>query len=225
MKQFVFLLGLLSFFNPAYGGRVEVENKNPEIKWIGELAREIERNPDPWIKYIKRFNSQPHEIANDSLFDECRKMKDFQGDRYCILSIAKITKSKNPFLDHPKFAANRPNMSGYSLASISDLLVNRLNWAYVCVAVAPAIGYFVVGLLNPVTAVPAAVVGSIVAGTTALTCLAINRHQRKKKLDKIIEKVDDTNKRISGIEERLKKIEESQDKHEKNQHTQEPITE
>ena len=225
MKRFAFLLGLLSFLNPAYGKSIKVENKNPEIKWIGNLAREIERNSGPWIRYIDHFHSQSREIADDLSFDECRKREDFrQGKIYCVMAIAKVTKSKNPFLNHPAFKANRPNMGGYSLASVSDLLVNRLNWAFVCVAVAPAIGYIAVGLLNPFTAIPSAVVGSIVAGATALTCLAINRYQGQKKLDKIIEKVDDTNKRISGIEERLKKIEESQGEHE-NQHKQEPIYE
>jgi len=236
LKQFVFLLGLLSFLNPAYGSRVKVENKNPEIKWIGDLAREIERNPDPWIKYIDRFRSQFHEIADDLSFDECRKREDFQGNRYCIMSIARVTKSKNPFLDHPAFAANRPNISGYTLASASDLLVNRLNWAYVCVALAPAIGYFVVGLLNPVTAIPSAVVGSIVAGTTALTCLAINRYQGKKKLDKIEESIksikdemsgmrDEMRNEMSGMRDELKEIKKSQDEHEKSQHNQKPIYE
>ena len=200
----------MSFLNSAYGD-VKVINESPDVKWISDMAEDIKRDPSWWNKQIDYFRSQSHNRIDNTSYEECVKGEGFlQGKGYCLLSIAKVTKNVNPLLAHPLFSnPGYERMGVYTVASVSghfEQMIDKINWGYVCVAVAPIASYFIVGLFNPATALPAA----IAAGTSAFICLLVNKRIMGGRMDKVrdeisggIDQLKEDNRLLKNKVERL----------------------
>ena len=89
-------------------------NKSPDVKWINDLAKEIERDPETLFKHIRFFESRSLDRIDNSDFKKCVKGEDFRKKRKrCIISTARFSKeNKNPFPDIVALLQNNQMPSG-----------------------------------------------------------------------------------------------------------------
>ena len=220
MKKYLFLLCLIGFLNPAYG-KSKIINNNP-VPWTNEIVKGIEEDPEnQWARFAQQsLSNTKNRNDNGAKFEECLEGVLFNEKRkYCILSIIKVSPGvaspigPSGFTDRLSLARVRKKPRGRSYTFRE--LVEKVNWAYVCVALAPFASYYIIGLFNPVTGLPA----TIGAATTGLACVIVGELGTEDKMGEMRgEIIDKLNKQE---EEAQRTREETQKTREETQKTRE----